>query len=640
MPAGDQFKKVRSGDKLRIPATTYNAFIDTTMELRRRGQNTTSESSPSFRQSGIIKVKNCTGQNRKRFDVLGISDPIFLPRQNENSFKNHVMFDGVVPVGPNHKGKFVILLEPLKAGAIGMACIDGVCPAKISTQSNNLKYADIKNNDASMLAADESGGAQVLWLDSATQSGGSKWAIVRIGFCEPSTTTLLKLNKAYTLNNPSLGKKMPGGIYSAVVMGGEFDPATFPPPSSADLAMPQGLAAPDGGPSGSQLPEVYWVNLDEDAQENTHNLDMDTPCYVYGWPRGATTAGIPIYFGFCVRGATLYPENLPDPNVEAAQYAIKDQRFWRRWNKPKQPHPLDKGGSPIDLNADLRTRRASQFQSINPAISTAQDLRLYRRHVTIDAQGRFYEIKEEAERTELTLPDYAWDIAPAQGNWSPTVPAGPAGEPPAKPKSHTMCWTLAGDRWVRAIENEIEVIEWKVFGYPNPYPLLRQRQRNVYGFVSQGEPTEWTTFDVYKVKVDGNDSQPDYLDIKLFADETWIEKKKENNTLTFNHIGPDDKSFLPLYTVSSAGIGVNPQGTLLTIVVNSFDLRRDSKGHVDRYGDIRPLVATCPLVEVEVITDLQIGTGYIQCKKRKIKVLAADAESGWLNLIQTTDCPQ
>ena len=84
---GDSFKKVRTGDKLRIPATTYNAFIDTTMELRRREQNTTSENSPTFRQSGIIKVKNCSGQDRERFDVLGIDVPIFLPNQNENSFK-------------------------------------------------------------------------------------------------------------------------------------------------------------------------------------------------------------------------------------------------------------------------------------------------------------------------------------------------------------------------------------------------------------------------------------------------------------------------------------------------------------------------------------------------------------------------
>src|SRR5512146_1077497 len=111
MAKGDPFKKVRTGDRLRIPATTYNAFIDAALDLRARRQNATTQDTPTFRQAGIIQVKNCTGENRERFDVLGVDDPIFLPAENETSFKNRVMFDGVVPVDPDHKGKFVVLLE-------------------------------------------------------------------------------------------------------------------------------------------------------------------------------------------------------------------------------------------------------------------------------------------------------------------------------------------------------------------------------------------------------------------------------------------------------------------------------------------------------------------------------------------------
>ena len=206
MPTGDAFKKVRPGDKLRIPSTAYNAFIDAALDLRSRRQSGTSESTPAFRQSGLVLVKNCTGQPRERFDVLGVDDPIFLPQENEQSFTNKVMFDGVVPVDPDHRGRFVILLEPLKPGSIGMACMDGVCPAWVTlpqeqndggTPTESPKYADIIDGDAGALMAISSGdasggagGAQILWIDPALEPGQSGWAIVRLGATASGLTLL------------------------------------------------------------------------------------------------------------------------------------------------------------------------------------------------------------------------------------------------------------------------------------------------------------------------------------------------------------------------------------------------------------------------------------------------------------------
>ena len=106
MPKGDAFKKVRPGDKLRISATAFNSFIDAAQALRNQSHDRSSQDATTFRQTGIIKVKNCSGENRERFDVLGIDVPIFLPKENEDSFKNRVMFDGIKPKVPDHVGKF------------------------------------------------------------------------------------------------------------------------------------------------------------------------------------------------------------------------------------------------------------------------------------------------------------------------------------------------------------------------------------------------------------------------------------------------------------------------------------------------------------------------------------------------------
>ncbi len=195
MPTGDPFKKVRTGDKLRIP-------FDGLQCLHRCGdgpagarQSTSSQDTPTFRQAGIVTVKNCTGGACERFNVLGIDDPIFLRDENEQSFKNRVMFDGVTPADPDHKGKFVILLEPLSANAIGLACIDGVCPAQVTLPDDEdsddpSQYADMSGGDTSALLAGKSGGAQIIWIDPELSAGETGWAVVRLGLPLPKDTSV------------------------------------------------------------------------------------------------------------------------------------------------------------------------------------------------------------------------------------------------------------------------------------------------------------------------------------------------------------------------------------------------------------------------------------------------------------------
>jgi len=181
---GETLKKVRAGDSLKIPAATFNTFIDAARDFQSRTRGLGQKGTPACRRPGIVPVKNNTGSDCDRFAVLGVDAPIFTPSDSEASFKNQTAFKGVIPSAV-HAGRFVVLLEPLAAGAIGQACASGVCPVKIDVADADHQFADVRNGCATALASTQAGVASILWKESGT---GEKWAIVRIG--SPTSATL------------------------------------------------------------------------------------------------------------------------------------------------------------------------------------------------------------------------------------------------------------------------------------------------------------------------------------------------------------------------------------------------------------------------------------------------------------------
>jgi hypothetical protein len=78
-------------------------------------------------QRTIIPVKNLSGADRERFDVLEISRPLF--DINSDAGKKRPMATGVKPGGPS--GKIAVFLEPAKVGEIARACVSGVTVARV-----------------------------------------------------------------------------------------------------------------------------------------------------------------------------------------------------------------------------------------------------------------------------------------------------------------------------------------------------------------------------------------------------------------------------------------------------------------------------------------------------------------------------
>ena len=126
----DIFKKVQPGQRLQIPAETYNAFVDAVRDQRSRQHNLLRDVEDQFRQSTIIKVKNTSGDDLDRFGILAFEDPIVGPDDNLQQFKNQVNLHGVTPL--DSCKRFCVLLEPLEKDAIGRGIVAGATPVKLN----------------------------------------------------------------------------------------------------------------------------------------------------------------------------------------------------------------------------------------------------------------------------------------------------------------------------------------------------------------------------------------------------------------------------------------------------------------------------------------------------------------------------
>lgn len=187
---GDPFKRASSGDKLEIPAAAWNACLDAA-EAHRKGAGPPLVNGPQqFRQADIVLVKNSSGSAVGRFGVLGISGVIFTPSAALASFQDQVAFTGVTPTTADHKGKFLVCLDPIANGNVGRAWIAGVCQVQVDMTDAAHQFADVKNSDRTKLSSGSSGSARILYSPGGT---GTKWCVVRIN--DPSGGDPVRLGK-------------------------------------------------------------------------------------------------------------------------------------------------------------------------------------------------------------------------------------------------------------------------------------------------------------------------------------------------------------------------------------------------------------------------------------------------------------
>lgn len=180
---GDDLRKVRPGDPLRIPARAYNAFVDAALESRRRQQDRRAgelwDGGRSFIGGGVVTVRNDSGEDLERYHTMAIDGPLFVPGEDgpEKSFQNRLAFKGITPTDATRPGSFAIAREPIPQGEVGLCVVHGVTPARVLVEDEEHAFAEVTPDETVLISAGL-GSAAILWKEEGV---GEKWALVEVG---------------------------------------------------------------------------------------------------------------------------------------------------------------------------------------------------------------------------------------------------------------------------------------------------------------------------------------------------------------------------------------------------------------------------------------------------------------------------
>lgn len=169
--------KVSAGQPLRIPAETFNAFVDAAAAFQARRTSRQAEGGALIPTAGIVTVRNDSGTDQDRFAILGISTPLILPTENAAAFQERVAVALVAPDEDAHADRICILQEPIAAGALGRGLILGVTPVRLDVQAEDDRVAAVVTGEAGSLKTGSTGAARILWKEAGT---GEVWGIVQI----------------------------------------------------------------------------------------------------------------------------------------------------------------------------------------------------------------------------------------------------------------------------------------------------------------------------------------------------------------------------------------------------------------------------------------------------------------------------
>lgn len=176
----DALAKVNRGQRFEMPAAAYNAFVDAAKANKGLSQSATTQG--TRRAARFVRVMNSGDEPVPRFGVIGLDEPVILPGDSEDNFKNQLVLKGALPEYESHFGRFAIVQEPLEPGKIGRAIVSGVTIARVSVGAESEGIgpiaADIWPGDSAILYAGMVGSAEIIWREGGLDE---QWAVVRLG---------------------------------------------------------------------------------------------------------------------------------------------------------------------------------------------------------------------------------------------------------------------------------------------------------------------------------------------------------------------------------------------------------------------------------------------------------------------------
>jgi len=129
------------------------------------------------RQGCRVLVRNSSGSDLNRFDILGIDS-----RESDEGDK--LVLEGSTPATASHLGKFVVLDQFIADGKLGWAYVSGICSVNVDITNADHFYADVKNTDTTKLESAAIGAAKIIYKSS--DGIGTKDCVVLLGAGEVS----------------------------------------------------------------------------------------------------------------------------------------------------------------------------------------------------------------------------------------------------------------------------------------------------------------------------------------------------------------------------------------------------------------------------------------------------------------------
>lgn len=176
-------KRVLIGEPITssLNAQGFNALVGAVEDLQNREARklqgaSLAVSPPQVRQL----VRNDTGVDQAQFNVLGIGGMAVVPAEDDDEFRTRVIFSGVVPQFPAHRGQFGVLLQPAAAGDVVAAAVSGAVQVQINdTGAWGGTRAEIVHGETGHLQlVGLAGSSKIVYR---TSGSGPKWGVVIVG---------------------------------------------------------------------------------------------------------------------------------------------------------------------------------------------------------------------------------------------------------------------------------------------------------------------------------------------------------------------------------------------------------------------------------------------------------------------------
>lgn len=171
----DAFRKVQTGDPLKINARAYNAFVDAAV-AHAAGGRTGARASRSPVPAGALRVLNSTSADLPRGAAVELGG-LAIAVPGADAALEGVILEALLPA--LGYGPLVILADPIPVLGVGLAVIDGVVACRITVAHEGHRFADVAIGETT-LTTRGAGRVEILWKEAGVSAEpGDKWAYVR-----------------------------------------------------------------------------------------------------------------------------------------------------------------------------------------------------------------------------------------------------------------------------------------------------------------------------------------------------------------------------------------------------------------------------------------------------------------------------